>query len=522
MRFFQLGSTILNRHRYTTATFYRTMASTQYPKTYEGAIAALNSLQSNFAILDEIRKSGKKMNTSAIAEMVESVRQLGYQPTDFDKLNVIHVAGTKGKGSTCAFTASILAQYKALGGAVSKIGLYTSPHLRAVRERIQLDGAPLSEELFAKYFFEVWDRLEASAVKEGRDPIIKPVYFRFLTLVAFHTYLRENVDTAIFEVGIGGEHDSTNVIQKPTVVGISSLGIDHTAVLGDTIEEIAWHKAGIIKSSARTFTVPQEPSALEVIQKRADEKGSKVEVVHIHPQIRSREVKLGLTAQFMNGNASLAVALAAEHLTLLGMNPGIIDEKLPERFVKGLAEVVWPGRCQVVKSGAIEWCIDGAHTVESLQVCGKWFGARADGIEKRVLIFNQQKRESDALIAALANSLKEILGLDSRIFDEVIFCTNFTFREKGHKADLVSLGTHPEALQKLSVQTQLAEAWKNAVPDTKVSHVIPTVEDAVEIVTSLSLKAPVQVLVTGSLHLVGAFLEVLDEKYPGHDNQAPK
>ncbi|PWW80680.1 FolC bifunctional protein [Tuber magnatum] len=492
------------------------MASIQYPKTYEGAVAALNTLQSNFALLEEIRKSDKKMNKSAIAEMTESVRQLGYQPSDFDRINIIHVAGTKGKGSTCAFTASILAQYTSLGDGVSKIGLYTSPHLRAVRERIQLDGAPLSEELFAKYFFEVWDRLEASAVKEGRDPTIKPVYFRFLTLVAFHTYLSENVKTAIFEVGIGGEHDSTNIIQKPTVVGISSLGIDHTAVLGNTIEEIAWHKAGIIKPSARTFTVPQEPSALAVIQKRANEKGSKVEVVHVHPQIMSREVKLGLPAQFMNGNASLAVALAAEHLALLGLTTGIREGKLPARFVKGLAEVVWPGRCQVIKTGVIEWCIDGAHTTESLEVCGKWFGARAAGIDKRVLIFNQQKRDSNALINALANSLEEILGVNSRIFDEVIFSTNITFKERSHKADLVSAGTDPTALEELSVQNKLAQAWKKAVPGTEASHVVSTIEEAIRIVTTMSHKAPVQVLVTGSLHLVGAFLEVLGEKYPHH------
>jgi len=201
-------------------------------------------------------------------------------------------------------------------------------------------------------------------------------------------------------------------------------------------------------------------------------------------------------------------------LTLLGMNPGIIDGKLPPRFVKGLAEVVWPGRCQLVKTGAIEWCIDGAHTVDSLEVCGKWFGARAAGINKRVLIFNQQKRDSDALINALAGSLQEILGVNTRIFDEAIFCTNMTFKERSHKADLVSVGTDPKALENLSVQKKLAEAWVDAEPGTRATHVVPTVEDALRIVSTLSHKAPVQVLVTGSLHLVGAFLEVLGQKYP--------
>jgi folylpolyglutamate synthase len=258
--------------------------------------------------------------------------------------------------------------------------MYTSPHLRAVRERIQLNGAPLSEPLFAKYFFEVWDRLEDSARKEGHDPAVKPVYFRFLTLVAFHTYLSENVDTAVFEVGVGGEYDSTNIIEKPTVVGISSLGIDHTLVLGDTIEEIAWHKAGIIKRARPAFTVQQQPSALEVIRKRAQENDTNVEIVDVHPRIASGQVKLGLPAEFQMGNASLAVAVAREHLKILGveLGPANLAEDLPDKFVKGLGEVVWAGRCQIEKRGSTEWCIDGAHTVESLEASGKWFAGRVD------------------------------------------------------------------------------------------------------------------------------------------------
>lgn len=255
--------------------------------------------------------------------------------------------------------------------------MYTSPHLRAVRERIQLDGAPLTESLFAKYFFQVWDRMESSATAEGHDPAVKPVYFRFLTLVAFHTYIEEGVDTAIFEVGVGGEYDSTNIINRPTCIGITSLGIDHVSVLGNTVEEIAWHKAGVIKPERPAFTVEQKLGALEIIQARAAEKNSKLELVRVHPEIMAGRVKLGLPADYQKSNASLATALAAEHLKSLGINVELApDKSLPDLFKRGLEAVVWPGRCQVKQENSIEWCIDGAHTVESLEVAGKWFAER--------------------------------------------------------------------------------------------------------------------------------------------------
>ena len=143
------------------------------------------------------------------------------QPSAFDRLNTIHIAGTKGKGSTSVFILSILAQYIQKSpenpqSPLSKIGLYISPHLRFVRERIQINNAPLSEEAFAKYFFEIWDRLEDAAKVKGELTNIsaKPVYFRFLILMAFHTYLSEGVDPAIIEYRIGGEYNSTNILVK--------------------------------------------------------------------------------------------------------------------------------------------------------------------------------------------------------------------------------------------------------------------------------------------------------------------
>ncbi len=118
-----------------------------------------------------------------------------------------------------------------------------------VRERIRIDGSPLSKEKFAKYFFNVWDRLENAASKAGDvDFPDKPAYFRYVTLMSLHAFVEEKVDAVIFEVGIGGEYDCTNIIEDPIVTGISSLGLDHQALLGETIGEIAWHKAGIMKS----------------------------------------------------------------------------------------------------------------------------------------------------------------------------------------------------------------------------------------------------------------------------------
>jgi folylpolyglutamate synthase len=154
-----------------------------------------------------------------------------------------------------------------------KIGLFTSPHLKAVNERIQVNSVPIPEDDFAHYFWQVWDRLEASAKKEGLDAANKPAYFRYLTLMAWHAFLEMKVDAAIVEVGIGGEHDGTNIIPSPTCTGVSSLGIDHVSILGDTVESIAWHKGGIFKKGVAALTVEQPPGALDVLRQRAEERG---------------------------------------------------------------------------------------------------------------------------------------------------------------------------------------------------------------------------------------------------------
>jgi folylpolyglutamate synthase len=491
-------------------------------RTYADAVAALNTLQSNFAIVDAIRKSGRSMNNQAIPEMQTWWRRIGYQLSDLDKLNVVHVAGTKGKGSMSAFTSSILTQFlgkksERTGKRLEKIGLYTSPHLRFVRERVQINNAPLSEEMFARYFFETWDRLEKSAEVEKRDPAEKPVYFRFLTLMAFHVYLSEGVDGVILECGVGGRYDSTNIVEKPIVTAITKLGIDHVGMLGGTIEEIAWHKAGIMKEGVMCLTASgQKNEAVEVLKKVASEVGTELVEVGVHYDIQSGYVKLGLQGAFQQGNASLAVEVATKWLEEMQVHPTNQEEM--DGIQDGLGLVKWPGRCETRKEQGITWCIDGGHTLDSIEVAGAWFAEQlrssldSSGSKTRCLIFNQQTRDADALARALHDTLAAALGKE-KPFSHAVFCTNTTFQDTGFRPDLISVNTNASDVDEMKVQNQLAETWKQIDAKTDVK-VVKTIEEAVAIVRKLASTRQdgddVKALVTGSLHLVGGFLEVIE------------
>lgn len=170
---------------------------------YQDAVRTLNTLQTNASCLEEVKRQRSDPQAQLEAMEVYLARS-GLQVEDLNQLKIIHVTGTKGKGSTCAFTERILRNYGL------KTGFFSSPHLVQVRERIRINGKPISPELFTKYFWHLYQQLE-----EFKDDshISMPSYFCFLTLMAFHVFLQEKVDLAVVEVGIGGAFDCTNIIR---------------------------------------------------------------------------------------------------------------------------------------------------------------------------------------------------------------------------------------------------------------------------------------------------------------------
>ncbi|KAK4050828.1 Folylpolyglutamate synthetase [Microbotryomycetes sp. JL201] len=505
------------------------MSSTRATRTYRDAIDGLNSLQSNAQVIEQIRLSGGKGGELQMVEGREYLKRIGYTPSDLDKLNVLHITGTKGKGSTSAFTDSVLRTI----APHAKTGLYTSPHLVAVRERIRINGRPIDEHLFARYFFEVWDRLEQDTQRADPTTPEKPAYFRYLTIMAFHVFMQEKVDATILEVGVGGTYDSTNVVPRPIVTGVTSLGIDHISVLGRTLPEIAHQKGGIYKPGVPALAVDQPAEGLDVLRSRAAElKAASFTVVPEIPQLHT--VKLGLAGAHQRINASLAVALvqtflasprlpsAFSSLALPACNGEtqstslIAPVPLPENIVRGLEQTKWPGRCQVeadAKAREMTWYLDGAHTVESLKCCGDWFAETAlqgRAPHTRALVFNcTSGRSGHSLLSTL---LASVSTASTSPFQHVIFCTNTTYSSGESKGDLTSNAVDPSDLSNLKVQHELSDAWQDLTATTLPTssakiHILSSIQDAVELVRKENVK---DVLVTGSLHLIGGVMEVAE------------
>ncbi|KAJ8178688.1 hypothetical protein LV164_007440 [Aspergillus fumigatus] len=414
-----------------------------------------------------------------------------------NSLNVIHVSGTKGKGSTCAFTRAILRAHGMRTGFPKRIGLYTSPHLQCIRERIQLDDHPVPEDLFTKYFFEVWDCVMPEDIQQDSGVARQPRYLQFLALLAFHTFIREGVQAAIFEVHHGGEYDATNVIQSPVATGITSLGVDHVAQLGPTIEAIAWHKAGIFKPGAPAFSVNQKPGPADVMRKRALDKGTTLTFVSTNECLPTDGTVLSVPVQRLNCSLALELSRAFVHAKAPGHT--ISDEDI----CHGVESFSLTGRFEIINEGQVQWFVDGAHNVLSLGEAAEWFARNASNEQKyRSLIFSHLSEARDGV--TLVRSLAHALFKNKVKPDHVIFTT---YQER--EDDSIDRVTEVSEARIHDLCALYCSVWKELDPQATVTSA-PTIEEAVRLARTMRAHEDgMQALVTGSLYMVGGALRFL-------------
>jgi dihydrofolate synthase/folylpolyglutamate synthase len=357
--------------------------------SYETAVASM------FALGHELAQTPS--HKFDLAHMRVLLRAMDHPERAFPS---VLIAGTNGKGSTAATLASIL---RASG---LKTGLYTSPHLIRINERIRVNGSEISDDNFAQLHGEV-DRIAESLVERGDLPW-HPSFFEMMTAIAFAHFARERVDIAVLEVGMGGRLDATNVVE-PLVSVIADISLDHQKFLGNTVTEIAREKAGIIRPCGVVVTLPQLPEANDVIgntildldaigvsavqyvppvspastEYRVPSTQKNSPPVYRYPlQVMGKQilVETPLVGRHQLRNVALAIA-AAEELSKKGIS-GITSASIE----RGIRETRWPGRFQVLPAqvGRPEIVLDVAHNP-----AGAWAlrSALSEQYEDRPLIF---------------------------------------------------------------------------------------------------------------------------------------
>jgi dihydrofolate synthase / folylpolyglutamate synthase len=404
------------------------------------------------------------------------------------------IAGTNGKGSTAATLASIL---RASG---LKAGLYTSPHLMRINERIRINGKEISDDDFAELHGAI-DRAAEKLVEKTELPW-HPSFFEMMTAIAFEYFARKKVDLAVLEVGMGGRLDATNVVD-PRLSVITDISLDHQKFLGNSVSEIAREKAGIIRPGGVVVTLPQQPEANDVIgntilelEARAvnavpyvpplspgsshylepsTEKGTSMPVYRYPLEVLGEQilVETPLIGRHQLRNVALAIAAAVE------LHQQGFSCVTPKTIGRGIRETKWPGRFQVISArpGWPEMVIDVAHNP-----AGAWAlrSALSERYEGRRLIF--------VFGAMRDKAISEMAEILFPLADRVI----------------VTRPENPRAASPEEIQTAAA---RSGAEIEKVEDVQRAVERAREISDSETI-----VVITGSIYLVGEAMSQAGER----------
>lgn len=442
---------------------------------HEAAIAFLDSTVN----VERVRPEKMTGEVWKLDRMRALMAQLG-DPQD--GLEIVHIAGSKGKGSVCNMLECTL---NACGYTT---GVFTSPHLVDVRERIRISNEPIGANTFDQALAACRDA--AATIEPEHGP---STYFELMTAMALLVFAQEAVDLVVLETGLGGRLDCTNIV-TPRIVGLTSIQLEHTQILGDTLEKIASEKAGIMKRGAVAVSTPQEDGVLDVFRQKAAEAGAPLRILSdnvIYTQRFQSGVTKGPHARVCVGEEHegfehVSVPLMGMHQAdNCGLALAIIIElraigyELPERqVVAGLEQINRQGRLeQILDKPRI--VIDGAHTPSSVKMALKAVGAHLN-YDSLIVIFGCA---SDKDIGGMLAEL-------DRGADKVIFT-----RASGNPR-----AVDPQEL--LSRFSGAHEAMASAMPTVK-----DAINDAARAVTGNDL-----ILITGSFYLAGEAKRLVESR----------
>jgi dihydrofolate synthase/folylpolyglutamate synthase len=391
----------------------------------------------------------------------------------------VHVAGTKGKGSTSALIAA------ALTASGKSTGLFTSPHLHTICERLRVDGINASQREFASAADLVCSRVDEVDEAGDSDSITT---FEALTAMAFVHFAARNVDAQVVEVGLGGRLDATNVLH-PSVSVITSLSMDHEAYLGDTLEKIAAEKAGIIKPGVPVVSALQEPTALNVIEARAREVDAPLtllgrdiafrresathrdQVVRVWGTVAGLDIDHTVALKLLGRHQLENAALSVVALRLVGGSKDLVDRDAIDR---GFSTVDWPGRLEVL-AGDPTVIVDGAHNQYSAMRLVEAIEEDFPGRAVHLVFGTSIDKNPEAIIGELAHGAASMFSVVSR---------------------------HPRAA---NMDALSDAAWASGLPVRPAG----TVANAIEMASEEARKDGGVVLVTGSLFVVAEAREAI-------------
>lgn len=412
--------------------------------------------------------NGAVVTSAEALTYLSTLQPFGYQPglestrrlaalvgNPHEALQFIHVAGTNGKGSTCAMLDAI---YRASG---RRVGLYTSPHLVRFNERIRVQGDSIPDEALAR----IVERVRDAAT--GASPPLVPTFFEFVTVVALLWFVESRVDLVVWETGLGGRMDATNIV-TPLAAVVTQIGFDHMNVLGPTIGHIASEKAGIFKAGVPALTSATDPDALAILEYKARELGAPF--LHVGPSaVEHFRFELALLGEHQRSNGALAAATVRMLRFLLPVSD--------EQMAAGFASVRWPGRLQVLKRGAQTVLVDGAHNRDGVACLKAALERHFPGRPPALVLGMLADKEWERMV-------RELVPVASRVIAVPVSSQRTVSSADLRAACMASGVTRP-----VRAVDSLAEGLRACAADPFV-------------------------VVTGSLYLVGEALECLGEARP--------